>query len=85
MYNEPTLTDMKQLHMVITDEMAKVLDSFPNKSEVTREALSMYIEGTSTDTLKNIRLAFVKQTQEMTALTEKIDRLLAKLEERQYS
>jgi len=76
---------MKQLHIVISDEMAKELDSFPNKSGVVREAITMYNEGTRTDTLKNIRLAFARQTEEMNALTEKIDKLLAKLEERLYS
>jgi Arc/MetJ-type ribon-helix-helix transcriptional regulator len=84
MYNEHTITDMKQLHIVITDEMAKVLDTFPNKSDIVREAISMYNEGTRTDTLKSIRVAFSKQAQEMEVLNEKIDRLLSKLNEINY-
>lgn len=84
MYNEHTLTDMNQLHLIIDDEMAKVLNTYPNKSNVVREAIAMYIEGTTTDTLKNMRVAFLKQTEEMTALAEKMDKLLSQLEERSY-
>lgn len=76
---------MKQLHIVISDEMAKELDTFPNKSDVVREAIIMYNEGTRTDTLKSIRLAFKKMSDDMLALDEKLDKLLAKLEEKQYS
>lgn len=76
---------MKQLHIVISEEMAKELDTFPNKSDVVREAITMYNEGTRTDTLKSIRLAFKKMSDDMLALDEKLDKLLAKLEEKQYS
>ncbi len=76
---------MKQLHIFITDEMDKELNAFPNKSDIVREAISMYNEGTRTDTLKNIRAAFAKQTVEMNQLSEKLDKVLAKLGEAYYS
>lgn len=75
---------MKQLHIIISDEMAKELDTFPNKSDIVREAISMYNEGTRTDTLKSIRIAFKKMSEDMLLLDEKLERLLAKLEELNY-
>ena len=78
------MTDMKQLHIIISDEMAKELEAYPNKSDIVREAISMYNEGTRTDTLKGIRQAFKRMSDDMIELDAKIDRLLAKLEELSY-
>ena len=49
---------MKQLHLLIDDDLAKVLAKYPNKSEIVRDALNMYNKSITTDTLAGMRQAF---------------------------
>lgn len=75
---------MKLLHITVSDETFKELKKYPNMSHVIREALTMYNEHISTDTLKNVRMAFAKQTEEMNDLTEKIEKLINVISEMNY-
>lgn len=76
---------MKQLLVLIPDEMAKELNKYPNKSEVVREAIAIYNEHISTDTINKMRLVFSKQAAEMNELTEKIEVLNKRLDEMRYT
>lgn len=75
---------MKLLHIQISDELDKELSSFPNKSHVVREALQLYNEHITTDTVGKLRVAFSKMSNDIEQLDAKLDRLLTKLEEISY-
>jgi Arc/MetJ-type ribon-helix-helix transcriptional regulator len=49
---------MKRMIITIDDETAKVLAKHPNQSEIVRQALKLYQEDITTDTLAGIKEAF---------------------------
>lgn len=49
---------MKKLLVVLDDETAKVLEKSPNMSQTIRDALAVYNEHISTDTMVKIKQAF---------------------------
>ena len=53
---------MKKILITLDDDTAKVLDKYPNKSHVVREALNVYLGHISTDTVSGLRQSY-KQLQ----------------------
>lgn len=49
---------MKKLLVTLDDDLAKELDKFPNKSQIVREALKIYNEHISTDTVEGLRQSY---------------------------
>lgn len=57
-YNWYILTDMKRMLITLDEETANLLDKKVNKSQAVRDALRVYNEDISTDTLEGMRQAF---------------------------
>ena len=68
---------MKQLHLLIDDDLAKVLAKYPNKSEIVRDALNMYNKSITTDTLAGMRQAFKTVLNETTETRQAVNDLYA--------
>jgi Arc/MetJ-type ribon-helix-helix transcriptional regulator len=88
-YKEHILTGMKKLLVTLDDDMAKVLDKYPNKSQVIREALKIYNEHISTDTIEGLRMSYKHLLKNMDerfnhydACFERMDKLISVLETR---
>lgn len=83
---------MKRKIILLDDESANLLAKEPNASETVRQALKVYNEHISTDTLAGMRKAFTTMQQSQTELeqslgermdylTEVIEKLNSKLGE----
>jgi uncharacterized protein YdcH (DUF465 family) len=88
-YKEHILTGMKKLLVTLDDDMAKVLDKYPNKSQVIREALKIYNEHISTDTIEGLRMSYKHLLKNMDEhfnhydeCFERMDKLISVLETR---
>lgn len=78
---------MKQVHLWITDEQAKELNEYPNKTEVIRNAIDLYNQHITPDTLRGLRYSYtvlIKQIDERFTRQdekfERMDKLLSYLE-----
>lgn len=78
---------MKQLHIWITDEQAKELAKYPNKTEAVRNAIDLYNEDITPDTVRGLRVSYtvlIKQINERFTQQdekfERMDKLLSYLE-----
>jgi len=63
---------MKRILITIDDETANLLAKSPNRSETVRQALKVYHEDISTDTLAGMRKAFMTMQQSQTELEESL-------------
>jgi len=75
------LTDMKKKLIVFSDEQAKELESYPNQSDVIRNAFEVYNGHISTDTLGKLRVAFTTMTERLNETNDKLDKLLRRIPE----
>jgi hypothetical protein len=71
---------MKQLLVLIPDEMSKVLNTYPNKSQVVREALDIYNEHISTDTIQGLRKSYTLLSNKLDSKFEYYDYVFKQLE-----
>lgn len=70
---------MKKLLIVFDEETASLLEAYPNKSEIIRQATKLYIEHISTDTVEGMRASYKiinKQLREVDSKLDYIARLL---------
>lgn len=66
---------MKKLLVVLDDELAKELKSYPNQSEVVRNALRVYIGHITPEVIKGLQVAYGKIHERLAGIelaTEKI-------------
>lgn len=62
--------------VVLTDKQAKELEKYPNKSEVIRNALDVYIEHISTDTVSGLKQSYAQLTKYMRFKFEHLEKLI---------
>ena len=79
---------MKRILITIDEKTANLLEGSPNRSETVRQALKVYHEDISTDTLAGMRKAFrisLEKQEELETqiiyLTELVEKLNAKVGE----
>lgn len=80
MYQMSILTDMRMMHIRLDDDLANLLDKAPNKSEIVRQALKLYLEGIQTGKLDGMRAAFAYLTKQNDALTKLLKDMDSKLD-----
>lgn len=80
---------MKKVLVILPDDMAKELRKSPNMSQTIRDALAIYNEHISTDTIQGLRKSYdillKRMDERFTAYDEKferMDKLLGYLETR---
>lgn len=80
---------MKQLHVWVTDEQFKELDKYPNKTERVRNAIDLYNEHITTDTVDGLRRSYEILLKRMDKRFdfydekfERMDKLISMLETR---
>jgi Arc/MetJ-type ribon-helix-helix transcriptional regulator len=75
LWNEHIITDMKIKSIVLTDELAKELESYPNQSEVIRTALQLYNGHITPEVLNGLRLAYEKLNNRLANIETAMDKI----------
>jgi metal-responsive CopG/Arc/MetJ family transcriptional regulator len=71
---------MKKILVALPDEMFKELDRHPNKSQAIRNALNIYNEHISTDTVDGLRRSYVTLQKYMERKFDYYDKVFKDLE-----
>lgn len=80
MYTSSILTDMKMVHIKLDDDLANLLERYPNKSEIIRQSLKMYIESIPTDTVESMKASYKILIRVIKELDSKIDFIARKVQ-----
>lgn len=70
---------MKKKLIVLSDELAKELEPFPNQSDVIRKSLEFYIGHITPDTVDGLRAAYKIITLKLKEIDSKVDYLAGKV------
>ena len=71
---------MKKLLVVLDDELAKELEKYPNKSQAVREALKIYNEHISTDTIEGLRQSYKSLQQNINSRFDYYDECFSRMD-----
>jgi len=81
-YNWYILTDMKKRMISLDEKTANLLEKSPNASETIRQALMIYNEDISTDTLAGMRQAFRLLAEQQEKQHEELTNMLFEMNEK---
>lgn len=71
---------MKRILLIITDKQSKELEKYPNRSEAIRNAIDIYIEHISTDTIQGLRKSYTLLNNKLDSKFEYYDYVFGQLE-----
>jgi metal-responsive CopG/Arc/MetJ family transcriptional regulator len=71
---------VKRILLTITDKQAKELEKYPNRSEAIRNAIDIYIEHISTDTIQGLRKSYTLLSNKLDSKFEYYDYVFKQLE-----
>lgn len=71
---------MKELLLKLTDKQFKELNKYPNKSQAIRNAIDIYNEHISTDTIQGLQKSYSQLTKYMQTKFEYYDEAFARMD-----